>query len=150
MVARRLSKSAENLPDDPAELQAENAKVSAILRVHDQLVQAPRLLIARLQKLAFSKYSEKIKRETEQLELVLEDLLVAMAEGDKASIDKGQDEPSSESADAPALRRGARVSDATRASVASWTSVPAALTAPLGILLCNSLPGKGRRFACGW
>jgi transposase len=40
-----MSKSAENLPDDPAKLnamiavlQAENAKSSATLRVHDQLV----------------------------------------------------------------------------------------------------------------
>ncbi len=51
-----MSKPTENLPDDPAELRAmiaelqtenaqiaaENAKMSAILRVHDQLVQASR------------------------------------------------------------------------------------------------------------
>jgi transposase len=49
-----MSKLAKNLPDDPAELMAmivalqaenariaaENAKMSATLRVHDQLVQA--------------------------------------------------------------------------------------------------------------
>jgi transposase len=42
-----MSKPAENLSDDPAILkamiailQAENAKISATLRVHDQLVQA--------------------------------------------------------------------------------------------------------------
>lgn len=49
-----MSKPAENLPDDPAELramiealqaenariEAENAKMSVTLRVHDQLVQA--------------------------------------------------------------------------------------------------------------
>ncbi|WP_263289639.1 hypothetical protein [Tateyamaria pelophila] len=34
-------------------LQAENVKISATLRVHDQLVQALRLRIAKLQKLAF-------------------------------------------------------------------------------------------------
>ncbi len=44
-----MSKHVENLPDDPAvlkamiaALQAENAKISATLRVHDQLVQASR------------------------------------------------------------------------------------------------------------
>lgn len=88
-----MSKPAENLPDDPAvlkamiaALQAENAKISATLRVHDQLVQALRLRIAKLQKLAFSKSSEKIEREIEQLELelALEDLLVAVAEDDDA------------------------------------------------------------------
>ena len=54
-----MPEHAENLPDDPAvlkamiaALQAENAKISATLRVHDQLVQALRLRIAKLQKLA--------------------------------------------------------------------------------------------------
>jgi transposase len=117
----------ENLPDDPAELramiavlqaenariEAENAKISATLRVHDQLVQALRLRIAKLQKLAFGKSSEKIEREIEQLELALEDLLVAVAEEDDAPIDEGRDEPSPEAADAPALRRRPRVSDTT-------------------------------------
>ena len=89
-----MSKPDENLPplahasmrcraaDDPAELramiaalqvenariEAENAKMSATLRVHDQLVQALRLRIAKLQKLAFGKSSEKVEREIEQLE----------------------------------------------------------------------------------
>ena len=114
-----MSEHAENLPDDPAvlkamiaALQAENAKISATLRVHDQLVQALRLRIAKLQKLAFGKSSEKIEREIEQLELAL-DLLVAVAEEDDAPINEGQDEPSPEAADAPALRRRPRVSDTT-------------------------------------
>jgi len=112
-----MSKPAETLPNDPAvlkamiaALQAENAKISATLRVHDQLIQALRLRIAKLQKLAFGKSSEKI----EQLELALEDLLVAVAEEDDAAIDEGQNEPSPEAADAPALRRRPRVSDATQ------------------------------------
>ena len=84
-----MSKPAENLPNDPAKLKAiiaalvaentqivaENAKISATLRVHDQLVQALRLRIAKLQKLTFGKSSEKIEREIEQLELALEDLV---------------------------------------------------------------------------
>ncbi len=92
MVVRRMSNVAQNLPDDPAvlkamiaALQVENAKISATLRVHDQLVQALRLRIAKLQKLAFGKSSEKIEREIEQ-----EDLLVAVAEGDDAPIDEGE------------------------------------------------------------
>ena len=122
-----MSKPAENLSNDPAvlkamitELQAENAqiaaenaKISATLRAHDQLVQALRLRIAKLQKLAFGKSSEKIEREIEQLELALEDLLVAVAEDDDAPIVEGLDEPSQKAADAPTLRRRPRVSDTT-------------------------------------
>jgi len=115
-----MPKPAENLSNDPAvlkamiaELQAENAKISATLRVHDQLVQALRLRIAKLQKLAFGKSSEKIEREIEQLELALEDLLVAVAEEDDAPIDEGPGEPSAEEPSAPALRRRPRVSDET-------------------------------------
>jgi|TARA_B110000908_G_C10044342_1_gene353323 transposase len=101
----------QNLPNDLAvlkamitALQAENVKISASLRVHDQLVQALRLRIAKLQKLAFGKSSEKIEREIEQLELVLEDLLVAVAEGDDDLINEGQDEPKPDEVSAPTLR----------------------------------------------
>jgi len=107
-----MSKPVENLSNDPAvlkamiaELQAENAKITATLRVHDQLVQALRLRIAKLQKLAFGKSSEKIEREIEQLELALEDLLVAVAEEDEAAIDEGQDELAADEPSAPVLRR---------------------------------------------
>ena len=115
-----MSIDVQNLPDDPvvlkamiATLQAENAKISATLRVHDQLVQALRLRIAKLQKLAFGKSSEKIEREIEQLELALEDLLIAVAEENEAPIDEGQDEPAADEPCAPVLRRRPRVSDAT-------------------------------------
>ena len=115
-----MSIDTQNLPDDPtilkamiAALQAENAKISATLRVHDQLDQALRLRIAKLQKLAFGKSSEKIEREIEQLELALEDLLVAVAEEDDVPVDEGQDEPAADAPSAPALRRRPRVSDAT-------------------------------------
>ena len=76
-----------NMPDDPAalkamiaSLQAENAKMSATLRAHDLLVQALRIRIAKLQKQNFGASSEKIERDIEQLELALEDLMVATAE----------------------------------------------------------------------
>jgi transposase len=115
-----MSKPAENLPDDPAVLkamiavlQAENAKIPVTLRVHDQLVQLLCLRIAKLQKLAFAISSEKIEREIEQLELALEDLLIAVAEDDEGSIDEGQDEPLPEDPSAPALRCCPRVSDGT-------------------------------------
>lgn len=122
-----MSNHAVDLPDDPAVLKAmitalqavnarigsENAKMVVTLRVHDQLVQALRLRIAKLQKLAFGKSSEKIEREIEQLELALEDLLLAVAEGDEAPIDEGQNEPAAGDISAPALHRRQRVSDAT-------------------------------------
>lgn len=115
-----MSNAAENLPDDPAvlkamiaALQAENAKISATLRAHDQLVQALRLRIAKLQKQAFGKSSEKIEREIEQLELALEDLLVAVAESDDEPTPEGEEETAEEVSFAPAPRRRPRVSDAT-------------------------------------
>jgi transposase len=122
-----MSNHAIDLPDDPAVLKAvitalqaenarigsENAKMVVTLRVHDQLVQALRLRIAKLQKLAFGKSSEKIEREIEQLELALEDLLVAVAEGDDDLIYEGMTEPAADEGSAPTLRRRPRVSDAT-------------------------------------
>lgn len=113
-----MSKSAETLPNDHAALkamiaalQAGNAKISATLRVHGQLVQAICLRIAKLQKLAFGKSSEKVQREIEQLELALEDLLVA--EGDGTPTDEKQNEIVSTVPSAPVQRRRPRVSDAT-------------------------------------
>ena len=84
-----MSQTPVNMPDDPAVLkamiavlQAENAKMSATLRAHDLLVQALRVRIAKLKKQKFGASSEKIEREIEQLELALEDLMVATAEAD--------------------------------------------------------------------
>lgn len=110
------------LPDDPvvlkamiSALQAENARISATLRAHDQLVQALRLRIAKLQKQAFGASSEKIEREIEQLELALEDLLVAVAEVDTAPHDEDgtvEAQPSPEKNQSKPRRRP-RVSDDT-------------------------------------
>lgn len=90
-----MSNEVETLPNDPAvlkaviaALQADNAKISATLRAHDQLIQTLRLRIAKLQKQAFGARSEKIEREIEQLELALEDLQVAVAEVDTAPLDE--------------------------------------------------------------
>lgn len=119
-----MSDDADILSNDPAilkamisALQAENAKMSATLRAHDQLIQTLRLRIAKLKKQVFGKSSEKIEREIAQLELALEDLLIATAE---SHVGPAED---SEGADTPAAaigntakrkpRRRPRVSEAT-------------------------------------
>lgn len=120
-----MSNAAQNLPDDPAllktliaALQAENAKISATLRAHDALIQTLRLRIAKLKKQVYGQSSEKIEREIEQLELALEDLLIAAAESETALMDDGQDKGALETAvagevaDRPSRRRP-RVSDST-------------------------------------
>lgn len=119
-----MSSDAEDLPDDPAHLkaliaalQAENARMSATLRAHDQLIQALRLRIAKLRKQVFGQSSERIEREIEQLELALEDLLIASAESDAGPVEEGRDQepPVAETADTVGQppRRRPRVSDAT-------------------------------------
>lgn len=96
-----MSIATTNLPDDPAflkamiiALQAEDAKMSATLQAHDQLIQTLRLRIAKLKKQVLGKSSEKIEREIEQLELALEDLLIAAAESNTAPIDEPDEEAS--------------------------------------------------------
>lgn len=115
-----MSNDVEILPDDPAVLKAmiaafqpENAKISATLRAHDQLVQALRLRIAKLQKQGFGASSEKIEREIEQLELALEDLLVAVAESETALIDEADAHDMTAKAAVNKPRRRPRVSDST-------------------------------------
>ncbi|BAQ67585.1 transposase [Rhodovulum sulfidophilum] len=94
-----------------AALEAENAKMSASLRAHDLLVQSLRARIAKLQKQAFGKSSEKIEREIEQLELALEDLQVALAEADTTPEVDEDDVANEEVAQAaPKSRRRPKVS----------------------------------------
>ncbi len=95
MVVRIMSNASQNLPDDPAflkamiaALQADNAKMSATLQAHDQLIGELRLRIAKLKKQVFGKSSEKIEREIQQLELALEDLLIAAAENSTKPLDE--------------------------------------------------------------
>jgi len=116
-----MSNVAQSLPDDPtllkalvAALQAENAKISATLRAHDALIQTLRLRIAKLKKQVFGQSSEKIEREVEQLELALEDLLIAAAEIATTAVNDDQDEAAVEVGDDAAVRpsrRRPRVSD---------------------------------------
>jgi transposase len=112
------------LPDDPVALkamvtalQARNAQLSATVRVCDQLIQSLQLRIAKLKKQVFGKSSEKVAREIEQLELALEDLLIAAAEvsiapNEIAAPDSASDTPGHKprrrprvSADTPRERR---------------------------------------------
>ena len=65
MVAFGMSGDAAILPEDPtllkamiAALQADNARMSATIRAHDQLIQVLRLRIAKLKKQAFGKSSD--------------------------------------------------------------------------------------------
>lgn len=116
-----MSNATTNLTDDPALLKAmiatllaDNAKMSATLKAHDQLIQTLRLRIAKLKKQVFGKSSEKIEREIEQLELALEDLLIAAAEGNTAPIDEADETASVEllaDASEKIMRRRPRVSD---------------------------------------
>ncbi|KZY29742.1 hypothetical protein A3731_32960 [Roseovarius sp. HI0049] len=100
MVSVGVSDDTDILSDDPAvlealiaALQAENARMSATLQAHEQLVQTLRLRIAKLQKQAFGKSSEKIEREIAQLELALEDLLISAAEQCNEPADEEDAEP---------------------------------------------------------
>jgi len=118
-----MSNLAPDLPDDPAllkaliaALQAENAKISATLRAHDQLIQTLRLRIAKLKKQVFGQSSEKIEREIEQLELALEDLRIASAESETAVLDDDLEGAAPEGPYDAAVRpsrRRPRVSDST-------------------------------------
>jgi transposase len=89
--------------------------MSATLQAHEQPVQALRLRIARLQKQAFGKSSEKIEREIAQLELALEDLLIAAAERRSEPADEENAEPPATDAGTAEVkpRRRPRVSDRT-------------------------------------
>lgn len=124
MIVSDMSNDAEILPEDPAllkamiaALQAENARMSATIRAHDQLIQTLRLRIAKLKKQAFGKSSEKVEREIEQLELALEDLLIAAAESTAAPADDDDADDASADANKDATqrkpRRRPRVSDTT-------------------------------------
>lgn len=117
-------------PSDPAELRAliaalevenarmtqENARLAATPRAHDLLIEALRARIAKLQRQRFGPSSEKIEREIEQLELALEDLQVAAAEGDTTEPGDASAEAEVEAdapAEAPKPRRRPRMAEGT-------------------------------------
>ncbi len=140
-----MSNAPQTLPDDPAflkamivTLQAQNAKMSATLQAHDQLIQTLRLRIARLKKQVFGRSSEKIEREIEQLELALEDLLIATAESDAGLINEADEAASAApvaSVPERIMRRRPRVSERQCASAGSSILALAALTAGANCVL---------------
>jgi transposase len=124
------SAMSDALPSDPsklramiAALEAENARMTvevermtATLRAQELLVQALQARIAKLQRQRFGPSSEKVEREIAQLELALEDLRLALAEGDEAPGDTGLDaiEPAAPvDTDKPRPRKRPRVADGT-------------------------------------
>jgi transposase len=119
-----MSSDTPILPEDPAvlkamiaALQAENARMSATIWANDLLIQTLQMRIAKLKKQAFGKSSEKIEREIEQLELALEDLLIASAESATTPSDEDEADPAPEAktgdVDKHKPRRRPRVSEAT-------------------------------------
>ena len=118
------------LPSEPAELREmiaalevenarmtkENARLATTLRAHDLLIEALQARIAKLQRQRFGPSSEKIEREIEQLELALEDLQVAAAEGDTiepADPDAATEVEIEEPSEASKPRRRPRVAEGT-------------------------------------
>lgn len=118
-----MSVSTISLPDDTvalkalvAELEARNAALSATVKVFEEHVANLQLRIAKLRRQAFGTTSEKVEREIEQLELALEDLLIAKAETEETDLDEDNNGnlPSDDAAvPKPALRRRPRVSEQT-------------------------------------
>jgi len=117
LVAKAMSPAPASLPNDPAalkamvaQLQAQNAALSATVRVFEQHIANLQLRIAKLKRQAFGKASEKVEREIEQLELALEDLLIAKAEASAAVQDEAPEPAKPDVAQERAPRRRPRVS----------------------------------------
>lgn len=88
-----MSSQPASLPDDPialkalvAQLQAQNSALTATVRVFEATIANLQLRIAKLKRQAFGNASEKVEREIEQLELALEDLLIAKAEASSTAL----------------------------------------------------------------
>ena len=84
-----MAEASVTLPNDPSALKAMVLQLQTELRTHSLVIQALRIQIARLKKQKFGASSEKIEREIEQLELVLEGLEIAQAETSEALADDG-------------------------------------------------------------
>lgn len=118
-----MSASTISLPDDTvalkalvAELEVRNAALSATVKVFEEHVANLQLRIAKLRRQAFGKTSEKVEREIEQLELALEDLLIAKAETEETDLDEDSNgnSPSGDAAVPKSTpRRRPRVSEQT-------------------------------------
>ena len=101
-----------SLPDDPTALKAMVLRLQTELRARDLLIESLRIRIVRLRRQRHGASSEKIEREIEQLELVLEGVEIADAEKTDAPVDESADAPAG--VDQPKKpRRKPRVSDTT-------------------------------------
>jgi transposase len=118
-----MSPQPASLPDDPdalkalvAQLQAQNSALTATVRVFEQHIANLQLRIAKLKRQAFGKASEKVEREIEQLELALEDLLIARAEASSTppvAAEEASDLANADAVKQRAPRRRPRVSAET-------------------------------------
>jgi len=105
------------------------AKISALLRVHDQLVQATALADCQVaENWLLGKSSEKIERGNEQLQLALEDLACGCWRKDDGLIYEGIDEPSPDTAMRPLAPSATCLRCDPARNAANWTPAPAART----------------------
>jgi transposase len=75
-----MSRSAADLPEDPAELRRFAAALAAEVHSKTLLIEKLRMQLAVLRRARFGRSSEKLDREIEQLELLLGDIEESDAE----------------------------------------------------------------------
>src|ERR1700692_3509299 len=75
-----MSRSAADLPEDPAELRRFAAALAAEVHSKTLLIEKLRMQLSILRRARFGRSSEKLDREIEQLELVLGDIEESDAE----------------------------------------------------------------------
>ena len=75
-----MSRSAADLPEDPAELRRFAAALAAEVHAKTLLIEKLRMQLAVLRRARFGRSSEKLDREIEQLELLLGDIEESDAE----------------------------------------------------------------------
>jgi Transposase C of IS166 homeodomain len=76
-----MSRSAADLPEDPAELRRFAAALAAEVHSKTLLIEKLRMQLAVLRRARFGRSSEKLDREIEQLELLLGDIEKATPSG---------------------------------------------------------------------
>ncbi|NIE81627.1 IS66 family transposase [Asaia sp. As-1742] len=115
-----MQPASATLPDDPEALKAiiaaqgaEIARLTASGRAYDALIQSLRIHIARLKKQKFGASSEKIDREVEQFELLLEDVEIAIAAADRSPDPDEQEKDGADRIVLPRRRGKPRVSETT-------------------------------------
>ena len=115
-----MKPASATLPDDLDALKAiiaaqgaEIARLTVSGRAYDAIIQSLRVHIARLKKQKFGASSEKIDREIEQFELLLEDVQIAIAAADTSPDPDEQQQDDTANLAAPRRRGKPRVSETT-------------------------------------